>query len=49
MIFAWNNADPVTGNGDWRYHGPQQHINRATILLTSISSSVTEQNICGGK
>ena len=43
MIFAWNNADPVTGNGDWRYHGSSQRFSRVAMLLDFKNESLNEQ------
>lgn len=44
MIFAWNNADPLTGDGDWAYHGTAQRFSRVTILLTFKNESLNVQN-----
>ena len=44
MIFAWNAADPVTGNGDWKYHGGNQRSQRAVMLLNFKGESLNDQN-----
>ena len=44
MIFAWNNADPLTGDGDWRYHGRTQRFTRVTMLLSFKNETIEEQN-----
>ena len=43
MIFAWNDADPETGNGDWNYHGPNQRIQRVVMLLNFKDETLHDQ------
>jgi hypothetical protein len=45
MIFAWNNEDPITGNGDWKYHGTSQRFIRVTMLLSFKDETLAEQNL----
>ena len=45
MIFACNNEDPITGNGDWKYHGTSQRFVRVTMLLSFKDETLTEQNV----
>ena len=33
LIVAWNDADPVTGNNDWKYHGPNRRSKVEFLLL----------------
>jgi hypothetical protein len=42
MIFAWNVADPLTGNNDWRYHGANR-ISKTTFLLSFKDENIEQQ------
>lgn len=42
LIFAWNTADPVTGNGDWRYHGSNRRT-RVDLLLVYKDETLVEE------
>jgi hypothetical protein len=43
LIFAWNDADPINGNGDWKYHGANQRLQQTTMLLNFKDESLSEQ------
>ena len=43
MIFAWNDNDPVTGNGDWMYHGVNQRLQHTTMLIDFKDTFLSEQ------
>lgn len=42
LLFAWNDADPVTGLGDWRYHGSNRRT-RADLLLVFKDENLVEE------
>lgn len=42
LIFAWNPNDPVTGNGDWSYHG-QNRRTRVDLLLVFKDENLVEE------
>jgi hypothetical protein len=45
LIFAWNNEDPVTGNGDWKYHGPDNRLNKVDFLLNFKEQSLLDDDV----
>jgi hypothetical protein len=45
MIFAWNDADPLTGNNDWKYHGLNNRAPKPTLLLTFKNETVEQQSL----
>lgn len=45
MIFAWNNADPLTGVNDWMYHGSSNRFPKTTLLLNFKDEDIEEQGI----
>ena len=45
MIFAWNNADPVTGVNDWQYHGALNRVTQTTLLLSYKDEELEAQSI----
>lgn len=42
LIFAWNDADPVTGNGDWQYHSRNRR-SRTDLLLVYKDETLVEE------
>lgn len=44
VIFAWNQNDPPTGNGDWAYHGANRRI-KVEYLRIFKDESTTEEDI----
>ena len=42
LVAAWNAADPITGNGDWKYHGTNRRI-KVDMLLGFKDVTVEEE------
>lgn len=42
LIFAWNSADPVTGNNDWLYHGSNRRT-KVDLLLVYKDENLVEE------
>jgi len=43
-IFAWNNADPITGITDILYHGPRQRFTHNVVFRDYKNESVAQQD-----
>ena len=43
LIVAWNDADPITGNNDWRYHGANRR-SKVEFLLLYRDESLTDED-----
>lgn len=44
LIFAWNDYDPVSGEGDWVYHGRNRR-SKTDLLLTHKDVNLAEENL----
>jgi hypothetical protein len=44
VLFAWNDADPVTGKDDWDYHG-KNRLSRVILLLSFKNDTIDNQGI----
>ena len=43
LIVAWDDADPITGNNDWRYHGANRR-SKVEFLLLYRDESLTDED-----